>query len=349
MKFTVREIFGIFLLLIVLLLSLGAWRSFFETVLATGAGDIWQPILWFSAVSAFFFAGAVAWERKSFRFLGPMAVFLPSLIFIPSWQHAVFEGLAILSAVWSIAAIRSETHERLRFHFFKSSSAGKFALVLALSLSISSGYFALVKDASWQELVPRFRLGEGMSTLLLQTVAAVRPDLRELSDENMTVDGFLAGLKRDQEDAAGEESGNMDELLSAIPGASEYVAKNGLKKPGMTGAELAGEVYLRSGREQLSALAGRPVMGDEKISAVFSSAIEQKITGLFGGGEAARRVPSQAIPFFLALLLFLTLLPLGSILGPVWILLSLFIFSLSLRFRWLKIARVEKEQEILEE
>lgn len=357
MKFTSRQIFGIFLIFIVGLLSLGAWQAFFETIVTPGAADIWRPLLWFSVLAAFFFVGAVVWRKRAYHLLGAVLLFLPGLIFIPFWQHAIFSGIAILFAVWSIAAIRRETRERLGFHFFKNARAGQFALVLALSFSISSGYFALVKDASWEELVPRFRLGEGASVLLMKALSSMYPGLETLSDENTTVDQFLGGLQEEQptdvpaekKAPSGEGKEESRAPLFPFPGASDFLAENGLKSGILSKESLGRELYLESGREQIAALAGRPVEGDERISDIFSLAMEHKIVALLGGGGTMKGSSSRTVAFVLSALLFLTLVPFGSLLGPVWILFGFFIFSLSLGFHWLKISRVEREQETLEE
>ncbi len=137
--------------------------------------------------------------------------------------------------------------------------------------------------------------------------------------------------------------------FSVVPGVEKYLKENGLVLEGMAEVSSAEELYLRSGREQFSALVGRPVSGDEKITDIFSLAIQRKMITYLSGGETTRHSSSEAVPFILSVLLFLTLLPLGGLVGIVCRVLGYFVFRLALKRQWLVMVRIPGERQALGE
>jgi hypothetical protein len=67
--------------------------------------------------------------------------------------------------------------------------------VLGLALVLSSAYFSSIRTESWEQLVPRFSIGQGTATALIKTVA-ICTLIGKTFDEGMTVDGFLLSLRR---------------------------------------------------------------------------------------------------------------------------------------------------------
>ncbi|OGI15556.1 MAG: hypothetical protein A2878_02835 [Candidatus Moranbacteria bacterium RIFCSPHIGHO2_01_FULL_54_31] len=339
MHFTKREVFSIFLLLIIGLLALGAWQAFFGAMANPGISDIWQPMLWFALLAACFFLGAVVWTNRSFSIAGAALVFLPGLLFLYSWEYAVAgaasAGLIFLSSLH----IARESEERLRFHFFKNVRAGQFLFVLGFSLLLSGGYFVFLQDASWEELVPRFRIGEEMTVVIFKAASVVNPSFASLSEGDVTVDEFLLSLEKRKGQDASEQA-----LPQAAPGM------NALDLGLLFDArqeQVAQALFLQAGREQIATLTGRPVAGEEKISDVLSLALQTKLIALLSGGKAAQHIPSQAIPFFLSLLLFLTLLTFVSLVAPLCILVAHGIFRLALWLGWLRLDTASVQQEKL--
>lgn len=323
MKFTAREIFGIFLILILGLLALGAWQAFFMVMVTPGVSDIWRPILWFFFLATFFFLGTAVWTKRSQRIAGAAVIFFPGIFFLHSWEYAIAGIFSAVFVFWSSTDIAREFTERVRFHFFKSVRTGKFFFVVGLTLSLSSGYYVFLQNASWEELVPRFRIGEEMTGAIFKVAGTINPSFAVLSEGDVTVDEFLLSLEQ-------EKSGTI--LL--LDANQERIAR---------------ELFLRSGREQIAGLAGRPVRGEEKISDMLSLALQHKLIALLRGGDTAQHIPSQAIPFFLALLLFFTLLSLLSLVGGLCILAAQLLFICSLRIGWLRLDTVTVEQQMLAE
>ncbi len=323
MQFTKRRTLGIFLLLIIGVLALEAWQSFFIGIMTPGASDIWLPALWFSLLAVFFFLGTAVWTDTSFRIIGAALVFLPGLFFLQSWEYVMAAGISVALVFWSSMDIAAEFDERVRFHFFKSVRSGQFLFVAGLSLSLASGYYVFLKNASWEELVPRFQIGEEATGVIFKAAGTINPSFAALAEGDVTVDGFLSSLEQDK-------SG----MLLMLDTDQQRIAE---------------ELFLRSGREQLATLAGRSVVGDEKVSDVLSFALQRKLIAILQGNDTDRHIPAQAIPFFLALLLFFTFLSFLSLAGIVCVIVAQIVFRLSLWFGWLKLDTLTVEQQKLAE
>lgn len=344
MRLTKRDIVGIFLLFFVGLLALGAWRAFFMVMVTPGVSDIWQPMLWFALLAVFFFLGTVVWRTPAFQGAGSVLLFIPGFFFIVAWEYVVVSVIAMGLVFWSATDITHEFKERLHFRFFRSIRAGQFFFVAGLALSLSGGYYVFLKQASWEELVPRFRVGEEMTAVIFKAASVINPSFSTLSNGDTTVDEFLLGLERSKsEETLLLESKRTVSVTSSPMDIGGTVAGN------VSGQQLADEMFLRSGREQIAGLAGRPVEGNEKISDILSIALQRKLIGFLGEQKTTEHIPSQAVPFFLALLLFFTLLPVISILGLLCILMAELLFVLSLRIGWLALESISVEQKRLVE
>jgi len=356
MKFTERETLGIFLILVIGLLSLRAWQAFFTAMATPGIADIWQPIAWFSLVAVFFFLGTITWSHMILRITGAALVFFPGLLFIRSWEYIAAGIAAAFFIFWSSMSIARETEERVRFRFFKSARVGQFFFVLGLSLSISSGYYVLLKNASWEELVPRFRIGEEMTGIIFKVAGTVNPSFAKLAEGDTTVDEFLLSLGQNKlgegmiDQETPEQTTNKQVIGNALPELGRYLkGKDTGLFSDVDQEKIAEQLFLESGREQVATLAGRPVAGDEKISDILSLAVQNKLITLLSGGKATERIPSSGVPFFLSLLIFLTILSFSSIVAPVCILGAEFLFLFAVWIKWLKIGTFSVEQEKLEE
>lgn len=344
MRLTKRDILGIFLLVCVGLLALGAWRALFIVMVTFGASDIWQPILWFAVLETFFFLGTAVWRTPVFQGVGSALLFLPGLLFIVAWEYALVSVIAMGLVFWSVTDIAYECKERLRFRFFRSMRAGQFFFVAGLALSFSGGYYVVLKEASWEELVPRFHIAEEMTAVIFKAASVINPDFSTLSGGNTTVDEFLLDLERNKrEQILLSDSERSMPVVSPLTDTGDAAALAAFQK------QLSEESFLRSGREQIADLAGRSVEGNEKISDILSVALQRKLIGLLGEQKTAEHIPSQAVPFFLSLLLFFTLLPVLSMLGILCILMAELFFVLSLKVGWLTLERVSAEQERLSE
>lgn len=356
MERTARAWMGMALVIAVGALSLFAWQAFSVATLGSPVAAVWIPFLWYSALAIVYVLGAVVWNASALRVAGTAFFFLPSLLFFRELPQIavliVSAGLAYLA----LLAIRAELRERLRFHFYRSVRAGQFLFVLALSLSLASAYSGAVRHATWEDLVPRFRLGEGVSSVVLRVAGLIDPNLRVVTADNATVDEFLTqtgdlSLKPQGSEIPGPSSEQASEavVVGSLPGLADYLASAGIDRATFERGGSARELYLATGRKQLAELVGRPVAGDEKIATIFSETLQRKLLGFLSGEGATPSVAARALPYFLTLLLFLSLLSVGSLVAPLWIGLAHLLFDLVRRLGWVRMVRATVEQEQLAE
>ena len=341
---TSREIFGAIVALVVGLCSIGAWGSFSSAIVHPDSRNTVASLIWFSLLGIWFLLGAVVWRKRSLQVVGSTVMLVPTLLYTQTWYHVCFAIGAGVILFMSSRSVQGEVEDRVRFNFFRNVRAGSFMFIFGLSMVFSSAYFSSIRNSSWEELVPRFRLGEGTAAAVFKTVAYFYPEWRNLSEEGMTVDGFLLGLK---EDESIPENAALPKDETTLLVLSTYLKQNGLDASVVGDEQFMRETYLRSGREQISELAERPVQGDEKIAEVFSGAMQHKIIAILSGEQASRHLSPTIVPFILAILLFFTLLTIGSAITFVWISFSFALFRLALVFGWLKLERIPREQETL--
>lgn len=347
---TKREAFGGALILIIGLCSFEAWQSF-SLVMTDGAAlSMWWPISWFSVLATIFFLGTIVWKRPFLRIVGAALVFFPGLLFIHSPEYIIAGVISTACMYWGGTSVAQECEERTRFHFFKNVRAGSFLFVLGLSLLLSSGYYVSLKNVSWEEMVPRFRVGDQMTRIIFKVAGFTNPSFAKLSEGEMTVDEFLLSLEQNQQrtDTPPQTNTSQQDLLNAYPQMKQFLDGKSLPLSlGSKSPKTAEELFLDGGRLQIASLVGRPVTGDEKISDILSTAVQNKLVTFLSGEKSTQHVPSQAIPFFLAFLLFLTLLSFASLLVPICILSAQWIFWLSRRFGWLTMSTLMVEQQRL--
>lgn len=336
MHFTKREILGIFLVLAVALLALGMWGSFSVSALGgTGYASL-RTLIWASALAAVFFVGAVVWNNVPLRTAGAFAVFLPGPLFIPTLYHAAFCLIAAGAAWWGIRDVQHETEDHLRFRFFRNARSGQFAFVFSVALAISSGFFSIQQGATWESLIDRFEISEGTSSVIMSAAGFVYPELRGSSDGPMTVDQFLLSMQEGDGNASFVQKITASGIASLPSTLMESFADS------------SRTAFLAAGHEQLAKLAGRPVSGDERIADVFAATLKGRIITALAGVSPAEHAMPRFVPFLLSVVLFLTLLPVGSLFGLIWITAAWILFSFFTMAGWVRIGVETREQEVLE-
>ena len=326
-----------------------AWR-FFVLVSATPdlRNSLWA-LLWFSLLGVIYYVGTVVWSERILQVAGATVPFFPSLISVHTPVNIGVFLFCTLIVFAGTYVIQRELGERLIFRFYQSVRVGSFAFVFSLALALAVSYGVSIHSASWEEMVPRFQIGTGTTNVLFKMVAYFYPDFKALAEEGTTVDEFLSSVEqRSAQTPLKNDSNQLSQTFPKLPaGLAEYLQKN--IESSAVGETLAHSLYLQAGREQIAHLIGKPVKGDEKIADVFSLAIQYKIIATLQGQESANHLSPAVVPVMLAALLFLTLLPLGSLLAYLWIFLGLVLFQILLSTHALHLGVVTKEQEVLED
>lgn len=309
--------------------ALAGWVSV-AFVSGTSGGNWAAPALWFSLTATCFLLGAVLYREKATRIAFVSALLLPGLPFASSVFHILFIAIAIWLVLVGMRRIRSDMSLRLKLAFRKSMSVGVFSFSLAVSLLIASEYYGYIRDSAWENLVPKFSLGEGGGDVVLRIAGSVYPELGKIRDEGVTVDSFLVTVRN--------QEGSSDLYPATLVGDSVPV---GHVEP------IERELSLAAGRMEIGALVGREVLGDEKMADVLSEALRHKTIAFLSGEKAERNLPSGVLPFILSLLLFVTVLSVASLLHWFWVSTAAGMMRLFIRSGTLAIDRIAVEQETL--
>lgn len=310
----------------ILSLSLAAIAAYFgfssvtDAVLVEGASTFVAPMAWFLVVLTLFSIGSLTWRERGYQWAAGLVLVIPSLFFALTIPHLGVVVIAGLFIFFGIHRIGRELDARIRVSLYRPVSVGIPQVVLALSLAISSQYYAQINTFSWDQLVPSFDLAEGAGAWMLRAAGKLSPSLTALQNRDLSVDAFLSELRPIV------EVGETGETLGA--GVGEAVRQ----------AEM-----MRS-KMELSHLLGREVGGEESVNAILSEVLRKKMIAFVTKGTSDS-TPVPFLPFFLALLLFFTVYPFGALLVPIALWLATGIFTFLVRSHGIELRSVPAERE----
>lgn len=326
------EQLGLALIVLLFLLATLTWQLFFTQTLAAWLPGILGTVIGFTFVGIFFFVGATLWHNYSERAGASFAILVPLLWHLP-WLLALPVILVGSAFFWSaIKLIHVEQRSRIRFQFVHVNSAGKFMFALALCMALTVSYYSRLQDASWEAVVSDYQIGETTNAFVYRALSFLTPELKQNANaESTTVDDYL---KVQLQQSGGD--GTMPE---------DAATADVLNNPVVV------ERYLRSGREQFSKMLGRDVHGDEPISRVFAEYTQARLVAAL---QRTHQVQMEGdanplLPVAIALLIFLALLPLASLLAYLWIILGYFVFLYLLHTHQVKIVEHLQPVEALVE
>jgi hypothetical protein len=211
---------------------------------------------------------------------------------------------------------------------------GKTLIILALSIAITSQYYAEVKNTDKINIIPKLEIGETVNHIL----PIIYPDLKSDAQDDLTVDEFILEMSKQ----------NADVILQDALGSSGINPKS----VGMSEAQLAQIVasnqdkIIVEQRKSFSDIAGVPLTGEEKISDVFSGMINDRINKFFSPSLQKDSLPF--LPWITSFVLFLTVVSLGSFFGSLSGYLIAFIFWIMRKAGLVKVSKKMVEMEVIE-
>ncbi len=310
-----------------------------ERAVSVPEASVWAaPIVWFSLLFIFICLNIALVKDKNLICAALFLVLLPSLIFSANiWQFLIISfGFLLLLA--ARARIRGDIEYGKKIKLRRSLRFGKTYAYLALALVISGQYYFLVKDRPAQNFIPDFKVDSLTNYLAPKILSAVSPDLSASVDGEMTVDQFIIKMQESQLDQAGYGP----EKLAKLPPDQRASLQRQLNDE----IEKNQGALLDEGRKKFADLAGRPVSGSEKISAIFSEIINGKVNDYLKPGS----INADALPVapIMTVVLFLTIASLGSLLGIILVPVAAGIFWILAQAKLIIISKVTAEVEIIE-
>jgi energy-coupling factor transporter transmembrane protein EcfT len=236
-------------------------------------------------------------------------------------KHLLLIFLAFLFATWGIGRIRQDLKMNIKIDLWKTLKTGSTFLILAFSLIITSQYYVETKNTRLENTLPKFQIKALSDTLTSKFLASFNPDFENLSQDGITVDEFILEAQKKK----------LAENLK------EEDAKAKLLESSQT-------FLLEKGRSEMSELAGKKLSGQEKMADVFAAAVNNKIND-FVAPNFSGNSHSSAWRLIVALLLFLTVVSLGSFLGIFLIPLTKLIFFVLKKIGLIEIKKIQKEVE----
>jgi hypothetical protein len=283
----------------------------------------WAALFFVSASLSFVLVEDINWIRGVI-FLS----FLLSFFFAFHWTGILAVLSAFLLSSSAFLRIRKDLLLNIKVDLRKSLNAGKALFILALSIMITAQYYAQIQGMEAEKIIPRFNFSTNSNRLVSEILAASNPQFRQIQNDDLTVDEFIWENQKSQ-------LGTLDG--QDIPASlSNTVLETNKKK------------IIEEGRKTLSEMSGKKIAGNEKISDVFADVVNNKI-GSYFQPVTASDASFPILPYIMALVLFLTVAPLGSFLGRFLVYLVFGIFVLMVKTEMVKIAKVMMEVERIRE
>lgn len=340
-----------------LIFSFLSWFSVYHATNVAGSSIWLMPILCFSFFYVFLCLDFVLMRKKY------QAIFVSgvSLAFSFIFSFYLWHGIIFLGAFFLVflayGKIRKNLEINTKIEISRIVLTGRFFLVLAISLLISSQFYFAVQKSGINS-VPEIKLDKLFSFFIPKVLNFSNSQFEELKDEEITVDQFISNSSGTQIDFSQEDltKKEIEEKIAVefgenISASQKEALKNQmlekLQKNQVNFSSQSQKIILEEGRKKLSDLLKRKVEGDEKISSVLSEIINKKINENFQSNIFKEKEISTW-PVILALVLFLTIWPLGSLIASSLAFVLGFIFWLMLKFKLVKIVKVMIEAQRIE-
>ncbi|MBP6889221.1 MAG: hypothetical protein KBC83_03415 [Candidatus Moranbacteria bacterium] len=350
MEWTNRKKFLVGHLVILCILSVTFWRYFFGTVQSPETFRLIMTLAFASIVFVWMFSGFILWREKASKVIGSVAFTLPIFFQVTGWQ-AYLGGVLVIGLLYGSALMAEhEQKGRLKFSSIRILLVTKQMSIFAFSLALSLGYYASIRALSWDDLEPRFRLGKGAIEKILEWGGYIQPELGLLIREKKTVDEYILSLDQASPLSGDDESKQFKQLndeVGRLRAQGINVEFSGDALSSVRG--VAQNNALTAGRKQLSELAGRPVQGNEEIGVVFAEVLQTKLSTLLEGSRVQEHISDQVLPFFVTLLFFLTVWPVGLLLFLIWSVIAAIFIALLRSFGWITFVGHMTTQERLDE
>ena len=347
---------------LIILTIFSAFASWWVLDRAINVADasVWSmPAVCFSAFFIILNLSVVVIAEKRLLKLLIFLVFSMSFLFSSDLSRVFFGLLALLFGFLAVDRIKKDLTLNIRIDLGKSLAAGKTLIVVSLAFLIASQYFSSVRYKPSQAMIPSFGFGNTSGMITSKALSVMYPEYRDINDDKLTVDDFLAQIGKSQLDGGLENidmEEKVDEMIRQKGGEflsseeKDAIRKKAVQEMAASEKEMienAKNLAKVEGRKRLSEIVGKELTGQERVADVFSEVINSKIISYFQPVMADREAP-PLIPVILALILFLTVVPLGNFLTIMLIPVAQLMFHLLKGAGLVETKKVMMEVERLE-
>lgn len=336
----------------VLATSFFAWFSVYRAMKVPEVSIWLVPAICFSLYIIAICLAAVLVRQEITVELAITFSFLLSLLFTFSIWYLLILVACILLVLCAIRNIRKDLDLNIKIDLWKSLFVGKFRIVIALALVISSQYFFFISKTNGQKNIPKFDTSSITSKIVEPILEIIYPDFKKVQKDGLTVDQFIFENQKNSEINSTVDTETI--IDQQIPADLPVKQKEALKQQALEQiadsksqlSEKNNELVLQEGRKQLSQMIGKDVVGNEKIADIFSGLIDKKINDYFQP-QIGDDAPSNMLSYIVAIILFLTIWPIGSMLGIIWFIIVIIVFKILLKFGLVEVKTVTVEREMI--
>ncbi|TSC94074.1 MAG: Uncharacterized protein Athens101428_431 [Candidatus Berkelbacteria bacterium Athens1014_28] len=337
-----------------IIFSAGAWISLHRAVSNPGVWDWTAPGIFFSLVFVFILISVILLKER--WYLAALLFFslVPSLFFAFNFWHLLALAISFVFLFWASVRVDGEMKTAVKINLWRSVRLGRMMIVFGLALAISSQYYFEIQKNDTQRKIPRINIGSGGGEVVSRMVSFFYPGMDISNNQDLTVDQFILQSQQDSADDGISSQIEVGEIIDNQFGDSITIQQrqdmiNNYQKQSQAFSENNNELILKEGRKQISSLVGAEVTGDEKVSDIFSQMINKKIEDFINLNiSSPENEKLSYLPVILAILLFLSILSVGSFVGPIWVLFAQVIFWMMVKFGWVEIKKIATEQEIVD-
>lgn len=350
-----KNILKYILLGLILLSGFLSWFSVFNASKVYGANAWYLPIISFSLFIVFMCLATILVKQGIAMEIVVVLTFVLSLVFAFSLWYLPILLLTIFLVLAGLREIRRDLDLNIKVDLWKSLYVGKFKIILALALLISSQYFFITNSSSREKTLPSLDFSSITSKLVRPILVMVNPNFKSMQKEDITVDQFIIqSQQKNDGDVAFNPFFSEETIDQQIPKNLPSEQRNELKNEALrqisdSQSQLLQkneELVLQQGRKQISQMVGHEVMGNEKIENVFAGLIDKKINDFFQPKiEGDSR--SSLYSYVVAAVLFLTIWPLGSFLALLWFSVVILIFKILFYSGLIEIKTITVEREMI--
>lgn len=288
------------------------WFILYRAVTVPGSSVWGAPITIFFILLVVFYLSTVFVRRTAYLGAVLAVSVLQSIFFAATPLHFALLLLSAGGAYYAMRNVRASLEHSIKLSFFDSFMNGRSYLVLALIIAITSQYYALVSRAGKEVNLPTFEISRDVAFSLGKLYGRLNPKYSFFSSaREMTVDNYI-----------------LQSQSSVLYGQNAAAVS----------------AVLERGRTQLSGLAGRQLSGSEPVADVFVDFATRKLNDYFAVG-LSQSGKSSPVPLFLTCVLFLTLLPVATVVGYAGTLFSVLLCGVLLKKGFIKmtVKRVQAE------
>lgn len=342
-----------------LIFSFLSWQSVDRAINSPGSSDFLFPSIYFSLFFISIYLCAILIKEGAILQVLFVASLLEGFVFTFSSWHLVAIFLGIVFVYAGVYKIRRDMKQNIKISLGKAIATGRQYIIIGIAVIVSCQYFLTIKDKDLQYVIPKIQSSKTLDMLTARVLKAINPDFKNISNEDITVDDFIIETQKKQmgdenipvipEDQIGETINNQlgDSLPQDQKDNLKKDAQDKLKDISSQLLENNQKIILEESRKNLSLMVGKELSGQEKISEIFPQMINKKITDHFRP-ELSKKNNLPFLPLVMAIILFLTIVPLGSILNIFWVLISKLIFWILVKTNSVSIKKIPELVEIIE-